>query len=275
MDEMQLLRELGDTTPLASAADLAPARARLTAATRPHPRRRRLAVYGVSVVGLAAAVFGVVALVPTGDGGPATASADQILQLAATAALNAPFVTPRPDQFVYLKAKESDGTIREDWLSVDGTHDGIVDNNIPVPGCRNGKQPVILNNKAIPGATEPCQTNPAYRPDLPTDANGMIGYLTKIDGGNLNSTGKDINELFWMSYLRPQTRAALFEAATKIDGLTVDLHAEDVAGRPGIKISWNRNGYSGEFIIDAKTYAYLGSDGSALLQMSIVDKAGH
>jgi len=275
MDEMQLLRELGDATPLVSATDLAPARARLTAATRPHPRRRRLAVYGVSVVGLAAAVFGVGALVPTGDGGPATASADQILQLAAAAALDAPFVTPRPDQFVYLKAKEPDGSISEDWLSVDGTHDSIVDNNIPVPGCRNGKQQVVPDGKPIPGVTEPCEPNPAYRPDLPTDANGMIAYLNKIDGGNLNSTGKDMWELFWRSYLRPQTRAALFEAATKIDGLTVDPHAEDVAGRPGIKISWNRNGYGGEFIIDAKTYAFLGSDGLALLQMSIVDKAGH
>jgi hypothetical protein len=73
----------------------------------------------------------------------------------------------------------------------------------------------------------------------------------------------------------PNCPTALFEAATKIDGLTVDPHAEDIAGQPGIKISWNRNGYSGEFIIDAKTYAYLGSEGSALLQMSIVDKAGH
>lgn len=271
MDEMQLLRELGDATPLASAADLAPARARLTAATRPHPRRR-LAVYGVSVVGLAAAVFGVVALVPTGNG--ASASADQILDRAAAAALDAPFVTPRPDQFVYLRTEGTDGSITEDWLSVDGTHEGILDNT-PVPGCRNGKQQVVRGNEPIPGVTEPCEPNPAYRPDLPTDANGMVAYLTKIDYGNVNSMGKDIEELFMMSYLRPQSRAALFEAATKIDGLTVDPDAEDVAGRPGIKISWNRNGYRGEFVIDAKTYTFLGSGGSALLQMSIVDKAGH
>jgi hypothetical protein len=273
MDEMQLLREMGDATPLAAVTDLAPARAQLMVVARKGPRRR-FAVYGASVVGLAAAIFGVFALIPAGGGAP-EAGADQVLKLAAAAALEVPDVTPRPDQFIYLKTQNPDGTVREDWLSVDGTHDGILADHWPNPGCRNGRMQVVKGDVPIKGRTEPCKPEPAYRPDLPTDADGMVAYLTRNNDGSLNSTGKDMAFLLGQNYLRPQSRAALFAAAGKIDGLTVDPHAKDAAGRPGIKISWNKKGYSGGFIIDAKTHAYLGDQSTALITMSIVDKAGH
>jgi hypothetical protein len=43
--------------------------------------------------------------------------------------------------------------------------------------------------------------------------------------------GKDVLALTDEHYLRPQSRAALFEAATKVPGLKVVEHAVDGAGR--------------------------------------------
>jgi len=168
MDEMQLLRELGDATPLVSATDLAPARARLTAATRPHPRRR--AVDGVRRFGRRGSLRLFSVWSPWFR--PVLADLRRPVPIRFSSWPRPPrstprLWTPRADQFVYLKAKEPDGTIREDWLSVDGTHDSIVYNNIPVPGCRDGKQQIVPDGKPIPGVTEPCEPNPAYRPDLP------------------------------------------------------------------------------------------------------------
>lgn len=90
MDELALLKDMADDTPLPFAGELAPARARLTAAmavradtvgapaataagaeaaasgtrvaTTPRRHRRRLAIFGVATVGLAAAITAVVAL---------------------------------------------------------------------------------------------------------------------------------------------------------------------------------------------------------------------
>jgi hypothetical protein len=281
MDEMQLLRELGDETPLASARDLAPARATFVAATTKRPRRR-FALYGAAVVGLAAAIVAVFALMPgttTGrnDGGPvpqAKADAVQVLKLAAATALAGPDAAPRADQFLYLKTTSKQGELREDWISVDGTHDGLL-GDTPVAGCRNGRAAVIKGDKPIPGMTEKCEPSPAYLPNLPTDVNEMVKYLTRGGKSSLNSTGKDMMSMLWMNYMRPQSRAAIFEAASRIDGLTVEENGKDVAGRPGIKIAWNDGkGYLGAFVVDAKTYAYLGDDWIALLTTAIVDKVG-
>jgi hypothetical protein len=284
MDEMQLLRALGDETPLASAQDLASAREKVLARTHRRPRRR-IAVYGATVAGLAAAIFAVFALIPgsNGGGGP-TANADpvQVLRMAAAAALEVPDVTPRPDQFLYTKIQDKNGGTREDWLSIDGTHDGFYRENgnpeaadTTFPGCRDGKRAVLTGNRVQPGQTEECEPDPAYLPDLPTDADGMVAYLRKKNDGSLNSTAKDMLFLLERNYLRPQIRAAIFGAASKIDGLTMDPNGHDAAGRPGIKIAWDRGGYSGGFVVDAKTYAFLGDpEWGAQVAYTIVDKAG-
>ncbi|MBP2324383.1 hypothetical protein JOF56_004768 [Kibdelosporangium banguiense] len=297
MDEMQLLRELGDRTPLATRNDLAPARAALLAKTKPKARKR-FAIYGAAVAAMAAAIFAVFALIPpshsgtenvsgparnTGEntGGVTGARNDdpvQVLRLAATSALQTKDITPRSDQFVYIKTQFENGSVREDWFSVDGTHDGLfkmqTGEDMPVPGCRNGKMAVYKGPDLLPGKTDDCEPNPAYRPDLPTDAAGMIKYLRK-GNASLNSTAKDISFLLSSIYMRPQSRAALFEAATKIEGLTATPGVTDAAGRQGIQIGWNKDGYSGDFIVDAKTYAYLGyRKNEAQMAMAIVDKVG-
>jgi hypothetical protein len=291
MDEMQLLRELGDRTPLATADDLAPAR-ELFLSKAKGKGRKRFAVYGGAVIGMAAAIFAVFALIPPADSAPSPTPTEnalrpapaenadpvKVLRLASTAALTAPDINPRPDQFVYIKTQFENGSVREDWTSVDGTHDGLfkmeTGEEIPAPGCRNGKMAVYKGPNLMPGRTEPCEPNPAYRPDLPTDAAKMIAYLQK-NSNSLNSTGKDIQFMLSSIYMRPQSRAALFEAATKIEGLTATPGVTDAAGRPGIQIGWNKGGYAGDFIVDAKTYAYLGyRKNSAQIALTIVDKVG-
>ena len=162
MDDLTLLKDMGAATPLPGQDDLAPARARLLAGidapVRPH-RRRRLWLSGAAVVGLAAAITGVVALgglEPVGVT-PPKASAAEILHLAADAAREQPATPPRPDQFVYTKTKLGDGSVREAWLSADGTRDGLIaqhGENIPLPGCRDGRAQVIKGAEPIPGMTD-------------------------------------------------------------------------------------------------------------------------
>jgi hypothetical protein len=291
MDEMQLLKELGDRTPLATAGELAPARDLFLAKTKSR-KPKRLAIYGGAVIGMAAAIFAVFTLIPPTETAPdptpaanglspapaANNDAVQVLRLASTAALTAPDITPRPDQFVYSKTQFTNGTTREDWYSVDGTHDGLfkleTGEDLVSPGCRNGKMAVYKGPDLMPGKTEDCVPNPAYQPGLPTTAAGMIAYLEK-NNGSLNSTGKDILYMLSSIYMRPQSRAALFEAATKIEGLTATPGVTDAIGRPGIQIGWDKDGYSSDFIVDAKTYAYLGyRKNSAQMALTIVDKVG-
>jgi hypothetical protein len=279
MDEMQLLKELGDRTPLATADDLAPARELFLTRTRTS-KPRRFALYGGAVIGMAAAIFAVFALIPPEQSPAPTANADpvQVLRQAAAAALKVPDITPRPDQFVYTRTQYPEGKVHEVWASVDDTHDGFEKRpngeDRERPGCRNGKRKVVNANKLTPGMTEDCVPEPAYQPDLPTDAAGMIALLRK-NNDSLNSTGKDIGSMLSTVYMRPQSRAALYEAATQIDGLTATTGVTDAVGRPGIQIGWDKDGYSSDFIVDAETYVYLGyRENSALLAMTIVDKVG-
>src|ERR1700721_2258649 len=150
MTELELLRDLGDETPLAELADLADARARLmreisaerAAVTAPRarrstrirrPRQRRLLVAATVSAAAAAAVFG---MLHSGDSHvrsmasnpvrhlPVLAhpTAIQVLHRAAFVALHTATVTPSGDQFIYTKTTQSPGHTLQAWLSVDGMH---------------------------------------------------------------------------------------------------------------------------------------------------------
>jgi hypothetical protein len=284
MDEMQLLRELREGTSLVSAAELVPARERLLAATRPRRRfGRRIALSGAAVIGLAAAIFGVFALIPpspSGSGPVPAASAEVVLRSAATAALNEPFTEPRPDQFVYKKYQSSTGQVREVWLSVDGTRNGLIHvtgtEDEVIGGCKPGDGEVYVHDgKRI---VQPCQPHPGFVAAMPATVDDVLAYLRKNhsgDDGDINAMGKDILD-YMDSYLRPAARAALYGAVSRIEGLHVDPGAKDAAGRAAIKISWTapRN-RSGEFLINPRTYVFVGyGTFEAALTMAIVDKVG-
>ncbi|MEV6370313.1 CU044_5270 family protein [Micromonospora musae] len=301
MDDLRMVRELSGNAPLLKTDDLAPARGRLLAgmgaeqhggepAARPVRRTRRvrrLLLAGWATAGVAAAVAGVLVLVPDRIGGQvpaARAEAAQVLHGAAAAALQLPDVEPRPDQFIYTKTRSGNST-DESWLSVDGTHDGLLRQtpatdieNMPLPGCRDGRAAVTRGGRMDPRQTEPCTPSPAYLPDLPTDPDAMLDHLNanyRGEPGDSNALGKDVHDLLASKYLRPQVRAALFEAAARIPGLTVVPGVEDGAGRPGIGIAWSHEGRSGALVFDETSHTFLGTVGtSAVLEVAVVDEVG-
>ncbi|MCE7001523.1 CU044_5270 family protein [Kibdelosporangium philippinense] len=275
MDELQLIRELGDEIPLATAEELAPARARLLAARRPR-RAKRYTVYGGAVIGMAAAIFAAFTLITPEENNTATADPIQVLRNASAAALQAYDITPAPNQYLYTKVQEPDGA-REMWASIDGTHDGLILMPDPmlIPGCRDGRKAVVKGKEPLPGETEKCVPDPAYRPDLPKDVDGMVGYLKANNGDSINSIGKDISWLLQSTVMAPESRAALFGAVSKIPGLRAVTGVKDAVGRRGIQIEWKTDVHSGSFIVDAKSYQYLGyRTAVALVNYAIVDKVG-
>ncbi|MGB2571757.1 CU044_5270 family protein [Micromonospora citrea] len=299
MDDMQLLRQIGAETPPATPELLSSARNRLMAATAPASpaptrirrssrRNWRLVLGGVAAAGAAAAVTSVVVLAPNqfgGDAPAARADATQVLRNAATAALQVPDVTPRPDQFIYRRIQDGPST-HESWLSVDGTRDGLVRESsagkrteTPVPGCRNGRAAVVKGDQVVKSQTEPCTPEPAYRADMPTDATAMRAYLAEHgsgEPGSPNAAGKDVLYLA-ERYLRPASRAALYEAAATAPGLRAVENVTDGTGRSGVGIAWPSTRGEGDIVLvfDAETHAFLGTSGaSSVLNLAVVDEAG-
>ncbi|TQM83990.1 hypothetical protein FHX81_6425 [Saccharothrix saharensis] len=308
MDDLQLLRELGDETPLPDHAALAPARAAFLAGVpvRLRKRRTRYTLVGASSIGLAAAVAATITLLPTAAPAPggqaaqaptststSTSAAEpvtdavRLLSFAARAARAEPATAPRPDQFVYTRSAvgSNGGAPREIWLSVDGTRDGVLHDHgerIPMPGCANGLRDVVKGTEVL--GTEPCEPRPAYRSDLPTDVDGMLAYLdanASGESGSVNARGKDVLGLIDESMLSPLTRAALYDAAARVPGLSVVPDARDAAGRPGLGITWpvppgSSPGAKPVMVVfDAETYALLGTNFHSIEAQAVVDQAGH
>lgn len=274
MDDLQLVREL-DETPLKSADQLAAARAQFVAGMKP-PRRGRAGIIAVATLAVAATVTAMAMVLPfdspdstqhnealTNTEAPVDAAV-QLLNHAAAAARSKPDEVPRPDQFYYVRRGEY-----EAWFSVDGTRDGRIvtaQNDTPstVPGCVDGRSKVFDKFDRPTGATEECALKRAYRDDLPATADDMLKFLQGNDKGRpVNSYGKDVMGMVGSSYLPRPQRAALFEAATRVPGLTV---VENVSsGRPGIGISWPVPSGSAPWaepvvmVFDKDTYEYLGT----------------
>jgi hypothetical protein len=311
MDDLQLVAELARDTRLLDADQLAPARDRLVAAMRAeragderparplrrHRGTRRFVLAGWITAGAAAAVAALVVATAAPDrpGDPvpvADAQAVQVLQNAAAAALKLPDVEPRANQLMYQKT-QSGAETWESWYSVDGTRDGVsqatsgAEKNL-FPGCRDGRRATTKGGQVI--GTESCTPQPAYLPDLPTDADAMLAYLNEHSGkpGDANAMGKDVLDLAANHYLRPRARAALFQAAARIPRLRMVPEATDAAGRPGIAIAWSFEGAMApssrpgdrdtKLIFDAKTYAFLGMtqgrSSTAVMTVAIVDEVG-
>lgn len=172
MTELELVRELGDETPLRELTELADARALLTraiaseraavpeprvrrAARARRPRRRRLVIAATATAATAGAgVFGMFSWMnvrPGVSGVRSVASAPaqrlpalahptaaRVLNRAAFVALHTTPATPSGDQFVYTKTEVERGQTVQAWLSVDGTRTSRV-GTTSIPGCVNGQ----------------------------------------------------------------------------------------------------------------------------------------
>lgn len=294
MDLDDLIRERADTIGLRPLEDLAPAREKLLAAARgerrPGRAKRWFWAAGVTA-GLAAAATAVLSLGPAdqvGVGvGVGVANADpvRVLSEAAAAALKMPAMPPRPDQFLYVKTYQADQHVREVWLSVDGTRDGLIEGT-KTSGCLNGHSRIYgANNPKLEGTIDPnpCTPTPVYRTDLPTTADAMFAYLTKNhsgEKGDVNALGKDVWALADETVLPPASYAALFQAAAKVPGLKAIDHVTDAAGRPGVGITWpNPPGSLPEarpmvLVFDATTFTFLGTNAGAVTEKAYVDQVG-
>jgi hypothetical protein len=234
-------------------------------------------------------------------------TAKQVLDSAATAALSHPGAAPRPDQFVYTKVGDGGGHVAQSWLSVDGSRNGLMeapgpDGTTTILGCVNGNRQIRLpgyNGKPYTGPakpkapvpldgpvlTEPCTPQPAFLPAMPTTASAMPAYLATqgVRLNDINDLAKVVGGMFQSDYLLPAQRAALYEFLATTPGLTLERHAKDITGRPGIGVGWSFSGSKAMLVFDPGSYTLLGITtrgeqgqvgGGALLQMAITNQAG-
>lgn len=219
-------------------------------------RRRRSTPLRTLVV---AAVVAAALVIPTlslhdGTTPPASASAAQVLHRAAVAAGAQPDGGWQGAKYWYSKSTYSrDGHTftREMWI---GHHDqGILKD----PG---------VDSRAVPLGLAALFDNGGNWDSLwslPTDPD----KLTSLFRSQIHGAGPDPDsELFtWVGdYLRetpapPELRAALYEVASRIPGVTLVGPTTDSVGRPGIGIS--RGGE--ELIIDPRDGALLAEDGGS------------
>ncbi|MEV5823054.1 CU044_5270 family protein [Micromonospora haikouensis] len=261
----------------------------------------------------AAASMGVLALlvgsVVSLDGEPPAASAQaaEILHRAADTARADSTPAPDADQFVLTTTKgfapagkqgEPATTLTRSWMSVDGTQDGLLWISDPpaggrqstvIPGCRKGRVAQWAPDGSLLSSTQPCTPAPAYLEGLPTDATTMLTYLRQMSGGTASDeeTFANVGALIRQGYLPAQSRAALYEAATKIPGVVASSTMTDAAGRSGIAVSLAGNIDRYDLIFEPKTYRFLGwqvapkagdavpqSRREVILGVSVVDRVG-
>jgi hypothetical protein len=224
--------------------------------------------------------------------GGAHLTARQVLGNAAAAALAQPDVTPRPDQFVYVKLKVTGGGptdgISQYWNSVNGERDGMEEVGhlaaAVTYGCVNGRQKAAQPSakgtpvpQPSPGpqpsgqpsspaqnpAWLPCTPVRAYLPGMPTTPAALLSYLERTQQtrpGNPNDLGKAVDALLTSDWVTPAQRAALYRLVAKTPGITLVRHVTDVDGRPGAGVAWTYAGNTTVLIFDLRTYAYLGLD---------------
>jgi hypothetical protein len=276
MNDLDLLTELGNETPLPDPASLAPARARVVAgltAQRRRPSRRTVitgSVVAATAAAVAAAAVTLSTLAPASHptpraGGNVTAA--QLLDLAAAAAVTQQPVIPKPDQYVYSK-EVTGGLVTQVWTPVDDNLSGLI---------KEGNQAPAVTSEERPG----------FYPGMPTSASAMPGFFAGL--------GVDVHDIYFVhlateilsnDYLLPTQRAAFYKFLATVQGSSVASDVRDAAGRPGTGLVWTVQGVKWMLIFDSRTFAYLGvklGDGSgqagwiiseAQLQKAIVNRPG-
>lgn len=274
------------------------------------PGRWLRPAFAAAAVATAAAVTFTV-LPSSGDSGRPAASkqAVRLLEDIALAAEHADMPSDiRDDQFVYIKSKGAytvsengrpgrRGPVRqrEIWLSVDGKHGDLLDddrdNAGPVKLETSGTPPTGLEEDRPPHAGR--ATDYRALSKLPTDPDAMREWLYRVSAEEVEKERPDkdyaafvlFGDLIHESLMPPKVSAALYRAAAQIPGVEVVPDVKDSAGREGIAITRQQSGKGREEqIFDAKTFTYLGereldengkvTGMSAVLERTVVDKAG-
>jgi hypothetical protein len=311
MDELTAIRQL--LTPPPPAPDVvAAAQARLERAARGSAARGqrapgrlgrpgRLAV----AAGLAAAVAAGAGLIATrviGAGGATPAGALTVHELAyrtAAAAERQPQV--RPSQWVYWKetTASNPASTFQVWTTADATKGAFIARGRLhfIDALHKGAwQMQILGQPNASGGVVVAWIPITYRGlgSLPSRPQALLRYLASLalphPGGYGPAPAQDfaiIDELVTSYVMPPSLTAELYRALGDIPGVTVNNHAEDVAGKQGIGfISPTLPGGGNiELIFDSRTYRLMGDgfllgpshrpvSGTAILREGLVSGPG-
>ncbi|MFC8538596.1 CU044_5270 family protein [Streptomyces sp. NPDC057249] len=260
---------------------------------RPRPRLLRPAVL-LPAAGLAlgGVLFTTLAVTDRAET-PRTAStataprgATVLLDRIATVAAKSDAIEVTDDQYVYVRTLQagSEGEFggpmkpaepgeREVWMTQEPgpvIDEGLIHQDgayYPITvGVPDGEKPVGYPE----GLNRPTY---AWLASLPTDPDALLRRLaaeitTDQDARNTPADERDpdqdafeaIGELIQETLMPPKTAAALYKAAARIPGVSVDTDAVDAAGRHGIGVARDdtRTGWRTAWIFDAETLAYLG-----------------
>ncbi|MGQ4487254.1 CU044_5270 family protein [Streptomyces sp. SAS_281] len=293
------------------------------ATARPRPRLLRPAVL-LPAAGLALGGILFTTLAVTGrDQTPRTAAtataprgATVLLDRIATVASKSDALEVADDQYVYVRTlqTENEGAFggpvklgepgeREVWMTQKAgpvINEGLIHQDgryYPITvGVPDGEKPVGYPA----GLNRPTYT---WLASLPTGPDALLRRLAAEitadqDARDTPADERDpdqdafeaIGELLRETLMPPKTAAALYKAAARIPGVSVDTDAVDAAGRHGIGVARDneRAGWRTVWIFDAKTLAYLGertylirdtamgrkgtvTNTSAVLQRAVVD----
>jgi len=241
-------------------------RARIDAEVARDERRKRTRRLGVPVAAavIVALVLAIQALLPPGTGGPTLSAAAEIRHLG-TLSTVLPTLRLGPSSFLYheVKIEGSKPTTyigtgnftvnvsltQQTWLAADGsgktitTYDTVsfASDEDRAMWQQLGKPPIPMVGEPDPQTYGPQEL--AYYPvdQLPSDPQKLKEALDSnpvIFGGEGNvSELSMIGMLLAQGDVSPDVRAALFQLASQIPGVTVQPDALDPMGRPAVAIS--------------------------------------
>ncbi|MEV7328525.1 CU044_5270 family protein [Micromonospora sp. NPDC093244] len=248
-----------------------------------------------------------------GDQSPPTASASEILRMAADAARQQPALTARPDQYVFTEilvtSREAPGsgpyrTVRTQlWQSAGGVAYTQARSRPESDPNGWGELRVLrMDDPADPDKELDAFPPPAYHGDLPTEPDALLRYLREHpvdlhlpeaadeaavygDASMPYTTARSMLD----DYVPPLALAALYELLAREPGATViSGNVADAAGRSGVAIRMpGVTGANVDFVFDRDTHVFLGNrdsvvrDGkeslfwaAARLRTAIVDRPG-
>ncbi|MGQ5259879.1 CU044_5270 family protein [Micromonospora sp. ZYX-F-536] len=293
-------------------------RSEVVSAVRPVGRRTRFlngwriaGAFGLAVALTVGALA--VQTMRVGNQPPPTASASEILRMAADAARQQPELTARPDQYVFTEVLATTRelpdsgpytTVRTQiWQSAGGVAHTQA-------RYRPGTDPNGWSELKVLRPSDPANPDkeldelpsPAYHGDLPTDPDELLRYLREHpvdlnlpEGADEEAVYGDESMAYTTArsmlsgYVPPRALAALFELLARQPGaVVISGDVVDAAGRHGVAIRMpGVIGGNNDFIFDRDTHVYLGTrmsvvrngkeslySAAAPLRVAIVDRPG-
>lgn len=239
-----------------------------------------------------------------------------------TAAVAAAAPSVRPGQWLYWKEQQLGGKpdgIFQVWTTADSRRAAYVDDKGKVrflPRCYMDDaridprvcgqfigQPAVFvapHNTSIDGETGTIPVSYAGLRALPTTPKALVAYLGGLRFPHWEGWGpapfrefEIIKDMLTTYVMPPALTAEIYQAFADVDGVTLDRHAVDVAGRPGrgllMAIPPAFGGGFDEIIIDPSTHQLAGTQllhiphagsapqvlsGTAILQHAVVSGPG-